>query len=289
MFINYKNFKILLYILLAFCAGYLANNYKLLSFAKSINKIFSEEIKMSELIKKKKIRGVSVKNDIKGKIEVACPRPESSYVIIGFGQSNSANSAGHRFKTKKNILNFFNGKCYKAEDPMLGTTGNAGSVWIPLAERLDIHGKTIVLATFGVGSSAVSHWLDNNYLLPFYKKNIKKLNSIYPFPNAAVWIQGEADVETPTENFQKELEAWINIVTHDLPKTNIYITGTSYCKGKSNIKILDVQRKIAESYNATYVGSTDTLSQSIYRYDDCHFSKNGILELANLITGSWIK
>ena len=284
-----KNIKIIIYIVLAFWAGYESNEYNFFPINNFLSKNFLGNHNTSKEVKKSKIRGVSVFNNTSSKIEAACPKPENSYIIIGFGQSNSANSAGQRFETNKKILNFFNGKCYIASDPMLGATGNAGSVWIPLAERLKINNKTIVFLTFGIGSSAVAHWLDDNYLLPFYKKNINNLKSIYPAPDAAVWIQGEADVETPINDFKKELSEWIDIVKKDLPKTKLYITGTSYCKGKSNIKVLDVQKKIADLKNAIYVGSTDSLNKSIYRYDNCHFSGKGIEELANILASNWIK
>lgn len=239
----------------------------------------------------KKIQGVSVIDDISKKIEVTCPKKNDAYVIIGFGQSNSANSSGHRFENNKtSILNFFNGKCYLANDPMLGATGNHGSVWIPLAKHLDIKNKSIVFATFGVGGTHVKSWLDKYHLLPFYKKNIKDLKTHYPNPDAAVWIQGERDATTPSELFKKQLKEWINIIQQDLPSTIIYITGTSYCKGVSNSKILEIQKNIAENLtNGVYVGSTDNLNQTKYRYDDCHFSEQGTEELAKLIASRWLK
>lgn len=113
------------------------------------------------------------------KSEVSCPKVDDAYVIVGFGQSNSANSAGHRFETNKDIVNFYNGKCYVAIDPLLGATGRGGSVWIPLSEALNINDKTIVLSTFGVGGTKVSDWLNDEYLMPFYKENIEVLNNFY--------------------------------------------------------------------------------------------------------------
>lgn len=116
----------------------------------------------------------NVYNDIQSKEKVGCPSENDTILIIGFGQSNSANQQGHRHESKKkNILNFYNGNCYLAKDPMLGATGNRGSIWIPLANSLAKKtGKKIVLATFGIGNSSVTHWSNDEDLGRVYQQNI---------------------------------------------------------------------------------------------------------------------
>jgi len=127
-------------------------------------------------------------------ISVSCPSPENSIVVIGFGQSNSANHAGHRFRSESlDVVNFFNGKCYEAADPLLGATGRSGSVWIPFADRLHGLGKTVVLATIGVGGSRVESWIDPRDLKPYYIESIQSLRKTFPNPDYAIWIQGESE------------------------------------------------------------------------------------------------
>src|SRR5690349_21013830 len=57
-----------------------------------------------------------------GKRQVACP-PQSARTLVAvlIGQSNAANTGGHRFRGKPNVFNFFDGKCFEAVDPLLGT------------------------------------------------------------------------------------------------------------------------------------------------------------------------
>lgn len=172
---------------------------------------------------------------------------------------------------------------------MLGATGEGGSVWIPLSEELNIKDKTIVISTFGVGGTKVSDWLNEDYLMPFYKENIDSLKKTYHRPNALVWIQGEGDVSEKNDVFSQQLKVWFELLRSDFSDSNIYVTGTSYCSGNVNDAVLSVQRKQAESIKAIYVGSTDKLVQRSYRYDDCHFSEKGIKALASLIAESWIK
>lgn len=279
-----KSYRVTVYLLLAFWAGYEAHNNKVFPLGRFIERNFFEKEVVTKLQKK-----VHAYADVSNKSEVSCPVEDDAYVIIGFGQSNSANHAGHRFETNKDIVNFYNGKCYVANDPMLGATGRSGSVWIPLSEQLKIKDKTIVLSTFGVGGTKVSDWLNHDYLMPFYKENIDSLTKVYNKPNAVVWIQGESDVSTPHEVYNEQLQDWFEMLRTDFSDSNIYVTGTSYCGNKSNESVLVAQRKQAENIGAVYVGSTDKLVQQSYRYDDCHFSQMGTKALASLIAGSWIK
>lgn len=286
-----KAFLFFLSHLIVFYAGYetyrygIENENKIFPISKFIKTNFFSEgsTKASRLQKR------LVFSDTSNRFEMPCPKQEQSFVLVGFGQSNSANHAGHRFDTKDNIVNFFNGKCYAAKDPMLGASGTGGSVWLPLAERLDIGDKTIVLATFGIGGTKVSNWLDENYLMPIYQKNVSILKTFYSKPNAVVWIQGESDVSTPRDDFEQDLKEWFGIVRKDFNDAKIYITGTSYCKGAYNNNILQAQEKYASEIGGIFVGSTDVLNNDAFRYDGCHFSREGIIELARLISSRWIK
>ena len=279
-----KSYRVTVYALLAFWAGYEAHNNKVFPIGRFIERNFFEKEVVTKPQKK-----VHVQHDVSNKSEVSCPVEDDAYVIIGFGQSNSANFSGHRFETNKDIVNFYNGKCYVANDPLLGATGRGGSVWIPLSEQLKIKDKTIVLSTFGVNATKVSDWLNDDYLMPFYRENIDSLTKVYKKPNAVVWIQGESDRFTPHEVYSEQLQDWFEILRTDFSDSNIYVTGTSYCDNESNESILVAQRKQAENIGAVYVGSTDKLAQQSYRYDDCHFSEMGTKALASLIAGSWIK
>lgn len=270
--------------MLAFWAGYEVHNNKLFPLGRFIERNFFEKEVATNLQK-----SVHANVDVSKKSEVNCPKVDDAYVMVGFGQSNSANSAGHRFETNKDIVNFYNGKCYVAIDPLIGATGRGGSVWIPLSEALNINDKTIVLSTFGVGGTKVSDWLNDEYLMPFYKENIEVLNKFYEKPNAVVWIQGESDVSTPSDVFIQQLNDWFEILRRDFSDSNIYVTGTSYCGGKSNDAVLLAQIKQSHNIDAIYVGSTDKLTQQSHRYDDCHFSEKGVKALASLISASWIK
>ena len=290
-------YRRIIFTLLVFWAGYEAHNNKLFPINQFLNQnIFTKVKDISGLHKRVDVSAVTreklvgVFTNISKKKEITCPSADNSLVVIGFGQSNSANHAGHRFASlTPNIVNFFNGKCYQAADPMLGSTGRSGSPWIPLAKQLASSHNSVVVATFGIGGTKVEEWLDPESLLPFYSKNIASLQKVYPNPDIAIWIQGESDKGTEIFKFRTNLETWFNIIRYDLPDTDLYISGTSYCNGSSNTSNVSAQRQISEKVGATFVGSTDDLINVNYRYDDCHFSEQGVRALVEILSGSITK
>ena len=54
---------------------------------------------------------------------------QTELAVLSLGQSLSANVNGPPFRPAGHVsnLNIFDGKCYAAADPLLGTTGNGGS------------------------------------------------------------------------------------------------------------------------------------------------------------------
>ena len=49
-------------------------------------------------------------------------------VALTFGQANSANLGESPKTAQGEVFNFYDGKIYRAEDPLIGTTGDGGSV-----------------------------------------------------------------------------------------------------------------------------------------------------------------
>jgi hypothetical protein len=266
------------YVLLSFWVGYEAANNDVFPIGQFVDRNFVSEDKSLTSLQKK----LDLFSDTDKKNEVKCPDVNDAYVIIGFGQSNSANHGGHRFvATKKKIYNFFNGRCYVASDPLLGATGRGGSVWIPLAEQLP--SNRIVYATFGVGGTKLSQWLSDDSFIALFRQNVLELKKFYPDPDLAIWIQGESDKDTPKAVYEDLLRNWIGELRKELPTTRIAISGTSYCNGSGNKEITGVQEKLSDELGLTYLGATDRLTESSHRYDDCHFSERGLMALSHLL------
>jgi hypothetical protein len=222
----------------------------------------------------------STYNKLENKTEVNCPSLKDSIVIIAFGQSNSANSASHRYsESSNNILNFYKGKCFIAKDPLLGTTGNRGNIWIPVSTKINKGQKKVVLITFGIGGTKVEDWLTSYY--DFYKENVNSFKELYPYPDFAIWFQGESDRKTIPGEFQKHLDEWILTLKKDLPKTKIIITGTTYCAGQDSEIIKNIQYLTSKKFNIGFV-DTDQFYSPRDRSDGCHLSSSGVEKISEI-------
>ena len=222
-----------------------------------------------------------MQHDRSGREEVACPAPADAFVLALFGQSNSANYVGHRFAAQEGerILNRFEGRCYRARDPLLGATGDRGSIAIPLARELDI-GKAVVIESFGVSGTEVADWLPGGSVRDHFEDHVADLKQAGTPPDYILWIQGESDEDTGPGEYRAGLEQLMRELTREFPGTAIGLTGTSYCRGYARPEIVAIQRAVAKDLGLAFLGETDRLRDGEDRYDDCHFSERGARKLA---------
>jgi hypothetical protein len=94
------------------------------------------------------------------KIIQACPSQNNkTAVILALGQSNSANHADLRFKSKyqSKVINYFDSLCYYASSPLLGASGVRGEFLTPMADFLIESGvyDTVIIVPVGVGDTAI--------------------------------------------------------------------------------------------------------------------------------------
>lgn len=77
-----------------------------------------------------------------------------------FGQSNAANEGESRKVANELVLNEFNGRFFRVEDPLLGSTGQGGSIWTRLGDEI-IERKLydeVVFIPMAVSASAIARW-----------------------------------------------------------------------------------------------------------------------------------
>ena len=146
-----------------------------------------------------------------GKTEVDCPKQtDKTLVLLIAGQSNTGNHAGQRYESNygTRIVNFWNGKCYKAESPLLGTTGFFGESWTLLANKLIKEGmaEQVVLVPAGIGGTPISRWQSGGDLNKMLIEVVNFAQAKYKV-SQVLWHQGESDygittnAKTYTDNF----------------------------------------------------------------------------------------
>jgi hypothetical protein len=83
-------------------------------------------------------------------------------VMLTLGQSNAANSGDTPYVPRQRVFNFniFDGHCYVARDPLLGTTEHRGNFAGRMADALIERGvfDGVVLVPIAVGGSRIEEW-----------------------------------------------------------------------------------------------------------------------------------
>jgi hypothetical protein len=228
--------------------------------------------------------------DPTGRRQVDCDQFKlpGSAVILTLGQSNAANESTLAYQPGEGVFNFnfFDGKCYVARDPLLGASGQEGSVWSRLGDQLIRAGvyERVLIAPIAVGGTRVHTWTPDGIHFPRIIKVQQALASQGLKATLVLWHQGEADAkhtskEEYVERFTHML-AGMRRVGIDAP---VYVAIASVCAHPGSDAIRDAQREVATTLDNVFVGAnTDELDRFRWRRDGCHFSAEGLEEHAKL-------
>ncbi len=211
------------------------------------------------------------------KTEIPCPIQDTSVgVFYAFGQSNSANHAAYVFKnTDTSIVNYFNGKCYIAEDPILGATGNGGSSWIPMAKKLLTDNKytTIVIGAGGIGAASVGE-INGGIGRKLVESGIEKLSSDYEI-TAFLYHQGEANRSSTEAGYAAQLLDLITWVSTYQTNLKFFVSVASICESGPYVQVQNAQRSIVNGSSIVQGPDTDVGITYAMRIQNCHFNKTG--------------
>jgi hypothetical protein len=211
------------------------------------------------------------------KIEVECPAQSArTAVFFAFGQSNSTNTGERLYENSDpRILNYFQGHCYIAADPMLGSIEGAGSVWIPLSQRLLAAGTydQVILISSGVSGSSVQQWAPGGDLSDRYLGRLQDAKNQYTITNF-LWHQGESNVGTATMVYENLLGQIISEAFQSSPTAKFYVSITSKCGvDVDHPEVTDAQRAMVNGTNIFQGPDTDTgIPLSMRKPDHCHMS-----------------
>lgn len=218
------------------------------------------------------------------KVEVDCAIIQNPVVFLTFGQSNAANSVDVKYTPVNNIYNVFDGKCYKASDPLLGASGALGSTWTRLADKLMNIDPTrdIIIVSVAVGGSSISQWQIGSDNMVYLVNQVYKLRCLGLTVDKILFHQGESDAAS-----FMPWDMWVNYFNHmytTLRKYEInapiYVAQATSCLNNWSADIRYAQWLVAYAISDVHFGpDTDTI---LDRYDGCHFSGVGADKHADL-------
>lgn len=222
--------------------------------------------------------------DTTGRSQVDCARfRDSAAVILTIGQSNSANHGETRYAPRHSVFNFnfFDAKCYRAADPLLGATGLGGSVWSRLGDLLVQDGayQQVVIAPIGVNASSITQWQPDGDLNQRIQRALEGLRASQLELTHVLWHQGEADaMQSMTgATYRRYLEKLIENLRNARVQVPIYIAVTSMCHNPGSAQIRNAQIDVTASTPNVFPGAnSDQLDRMAMRFDGCHFSDEGL-------------
>lgn len=235
---------------------------------------------------------------INGKVEVACPiQNKSTAVILVMGQSLSTNESSEKFSTKypQSAINYFNGKCYVSNSPLLGATGENGEFITPLADLLieSKKYKTIIIISTGIGGTAINRWQAKGDLNTMVSKTLDQLSSTYKITHI-IWQQGESDYleGTTTSAYINSFYSLSNTLLSKNIQAPIFIAISSKCGPKwiDNNPISTAQNLLIDNKKIFLGVNSDKLLDSEDRTpDECHLMGSGQLKIAKSYSEAFLR
>jgi hypothetical protein len=231
------------------------------------------------------------------KTQVDCPvQTDRTAVLLVLGQSNAANYGGQRFVSQDNasVVNFFEGKCFVSESPLLGSTGTKGEYWTRLGNLLVSSGQfdQVVVAPLAFSGSEVARWARGGDLNAMLVETLTHLHAAGYRVTQTLWDQGEIDYVkgTSEQTYVKDLTSMIETLRQLKMDAIVYVSVASKCLEASNggLKthnpenaIVRAQTAVARNVKGVKPGAnTDRLLDDLDRYDDCHIGGSGAEKVA---------
>ena len=225
-----------------------------------------------------------------GKTEVKCPAPgPDTAVVLAIGQSNIANQAENRITShySSEVVNFFEGKCYRAESPLLGATAEEGEFLTLLGDRLVDDGayRNVVIVTSAVGASEIAQWRKGGELNGLMLHALTGLLPGYRVTQM-LWVQGEADyaIGTAPALYTDDFHSLLGTLSAGGVTAPVFIAIATRCVSswKPDNPIAAAQRALVDNRHVFLGADTDALvGTADRRPDGCHFGGRGQVKAAD--------
>ena len=231
--------------------------------------------------------------DTSNRQRVPCQVDKGTAVIVTLGQSNAANYALMRYTPKHDVRNFdlYNGRCYKAEDPLLGASGTLGNFAGPLGDLLIERAlyARVIIAPIAMGGSTVEQWADEGRFNRRILVLIRRLFDAGLTPTAILWHQGEGDSgigDSHGRQYRKNLlEVIVTFRTYGI-SAPFFVALATKCGGyprPGGDNIHEGQASAVNPLDNVFLGpDTDTLGDEYRDKEHCHLNAAGLARHASM-------
>ena len=212
---------------------------------------------------------------------------ERTGIFITYGQSNSANHGLVSLNNYPNVYQFFLGDVYEYKNPSLGTTGLRDSVWGLVGKKLVDQNifSQVVFANTGWGGRSINE-LKTGHFLDYFIYTYNQLFNHFNRVDGILYHQGESDNNPDKINlYYANFYEFVKTLNDNGIKVPIYLSQASYCTPALpvNKSLTDIQRKLITDHDYIFEGpNTDLLTDTKFRFDQCHFSEEGNDKFADM-------
>jgi Carbohydrate esterase, sialic acid-specific acetylesterase len=209
-------------------------------------------------------------------------------VIAILGQSNAGNHGAGRYEAKYRVDNFniYDGRCYRAVDPLLGASGDGGNFATRLGDKLiDCRMfDRVILAPIAMGGTTVEQWAEEGMFNRRIPVLIRRLYDAGLSIDFILWHQGEGNNGIGDANgrqYRKNLMEVIRTFRMYGVDAPFFVGLTTLCNGwHANPENIRAGQKGAVNPRlGIHLGADTDVIGVEDRWDTCHFSEHG-LELA---------
>jgi hypothetical protein len=212
-------------------------------------------------------------------------------VILGVGQSNIGNEGDPKalFAPKGQVynFNFFNGRCYRAKDPLLGAGMNRSNALTRVGDLLTERGyyQRVLLVPIAHGGTFASEWAPGGRMFPRVQLTFDRLKERNIKLTHIMWQQGEAEAaqeKADPEQWKWYFNSFVSAIRAKGSYAPIYVAQCTVCCNDPNEQIRSAQREVVSRGAGILPGpDLDTIGRE-ERWDGCHFSAIGLRHAADL-------
>jgi Carbohydrate esterase, sialic acid-specific acetylesterase len=238
----------------------------------------------------KTITGTTPFLDLTGRVEVPAGNLSRTAVLVFAGQTSVNNVPTPYAPVNGNIdqLNIYDGKLYRAKDPLLGvnlaglTVSDKRGTWMMrMADKLiaDGHYDRVILVPMAIGNTRADQWADA-IDTPFLFNNIKvvglRMRDAGLPCTAILWGQGESDTSAHTSQvaYGGSMRKVIAGFQRAMPGCPFLVAREAYYYGNTSAPILAAQDALVDG-KTVFAGENLELVAPSGRYDDTHLNEEG--------------
>lgn len=212
--------------------------------------------------------------------------PSRRFVIVAAGQSNAGNSGETRYTPTNAVFNLYAGKLYRATDPLLGASGNGGSVWGRMADALIAKGEcdAVVIALAAMGGTGIRRWEDGGELHPLILHALDDCKSAGLTVTHILWHQGERDASDwmRGSDYQASFRSIVCAIRKRGVAAPVYVSVATRNGNTTSTELAAAQAGLVDDAGIFAGPDTDTITA---RFDEMHFSTTGLTQASEL----WVK